>query len=265
MASDRWEKESELAEVYLNNMGAFYGKEDEWENVRQYAFEAALTGTDAVIQPRQSNTWGALSLDHVYEFMGGMNMAVRNVTGKEPDAYLSDYRNRNHARMQEVKEAIGVESRTTLFNPTFIKEKMLGGASDANVFAELVQNTFGWNVMKPEAIDNEMWNGIYDTYVKDQFNLNTREFFEEKNPAALQEVTAVMMESARKGYWKASEAQLKDVAKLHTELVNKYGASGSQMVSDNQKLQNYIADKVDAASAKAYRQQISEVREEKVG
>ena len=119
--------------------------------------------------------------------------------------------------------------------------------------------------MKPEAIDNEMWNGIYDTYVKDQFNLNTREFFEEKNPAALQEVTAVMMESARKGYWKASEAQLKDVAKLHTELVNKYGASGSQMVSDNQKLQNYIADKVDAASAKAYRQQISEVREEKVG
>ena len=264
MASDRWEKESELAEVYLNNMGAFYGKEDQWEDVRQYAFEAALANTDAVIQPRQSNTWGALSLDHVYEFMGGMNMAVRNVTGKEPDAYLSDYRNRNRAKMQEVKEAIGVESRTTLFNPTYIREKMQGGASDANVFAELVQNTFGWNVMKPEAIDNEMWDGIYDTYVKDQFNLNTRAFFEQKNPAALQEVTAVMMESARKGYWEASEDQLKEVAKLHTELVNKYGASGSQMVSDNQKLQNYIADKVDATSAKAYKQQISEVREEKV-
>lgn len=264
MASDRWEKESELAEVYLNNMGAFYGKEDQWEDMRQYAFEAALANTDAVIQPRQSNTWGALSLDHVYEFMGGMNMAVRNVTGKEPDAYLSDYRNRNRVKMQEVKEAIGVESRTTLFNPTYIKEKMQGGASDANVFAELVQNTFGWNVMKPEAIDNEMWDGIYDTYVKDQFNLNARQFFEDKNPAALQEMTAVMMESARKGYWKASETQLKEVAKLHTELVNKYGASGSQMVSDNQKLQNYIADKVDVASAKAYKKQISEIREEQV-
>ena len=264
MASDRWEKESELAEVYLNNMGAFYGKEDQWEAFSQYAFEAALTNTDAVIQPRQSNTWGALSLDHVYEFMGGMNMTVRNVTGKEPDAYLSDYRNRNRVKMQEVKEAIGVESRTTLFNPTYIKEKMQGGASDANVFAELVQNTFGWNVMKPEAIDNEMWDDIYDTYVKDQFNLNTRAFFEDKNPAALQEMTAVMMESSRKGYWKASEAQLKEVAKLHTELVNKYGASGSQMVSDNQKLQNYIANKVDAQSATAYKQQISEVRQEQV-
>ena len=264
MASDRWENESELAEVYLNNMGAYYGKEDQWEDMRQYAFEAALANTDAVIQPRQSNTWGALSLDHVYEFMGGMNMAVRNVTGKEPDAYLSDYRNRNHARMQEVKEAIGVESRTTLFNPTYIKEKMQGGASDANTFAELVQNTYGWNVMKPEAIDNEMWDGIYDTYVKDQFNLGTRTFFEQKNPAALQEMTAVMMESARKGYWKASDAQLKDIAQLHTELVKKYGASGSQMVSDNQKLQDFIAKKVDAASAKAYQQQINEVRHEQV-
>ena len=46
--------------------------------------------------------------------MGGLNLAVRNVTGKGPDAYLSDYRNRNNFRMQEVKEAIGVESRTTV-------------------------------------------------------------------------------------------------------------------------------------------------------
>ena len=264
MSSDKWEDESELAETYLNNMGAFYGKEDQWEDFRQYAFEAALANTDAVVQPRQSNTWGALSLDHVYEFMGGMNMAVRNVTGKEPDAYISDYRNRNRAKMQEVKEAIGVESRTTLFNPTYIKEKMQGGMSDANVFAELVQNTFGWNVMKPEAIDNEMWDNIYDTYVKDKFSLNVREFFEDKNPAALQEMTAVMMESARKGYWKASDAQLREIAKMHTELVNKYGASGSQMVSDNQKLKDFIANKVDASSAKAYKQQIDEVREEQV-
>ena len=34
--------------------------------------------------------------------MGGMNLAVRNGTGKDPDAYLSDYRNRNNARMQAV-------------------------------------------------------------------------------------------------------------------------------------------------------------------
>lgn len=136
-SGDRWESEEEIADVYLNNMGAFYGSEKNWETVRQFALEAALTRTDAVIQPRQSNTWGALSLDHVYEFMGGMNLAVRNVTGKDPDAYLSDYRNRNNARMQEVKEAIGIESRTTIFNPAYIKEKMKGEAGAANTLLRL--------------------------------------------------------------------------------------------------------------------------------
>ena len=165
-AGDRWDKESQIAEVYLNNMGAYYGDEKNWETVRKAAFEAALTRTDVVVQPRQSNTWGALSLDHVYEFMGGMNLAVRNVTGKDPDAYLADYRNHSNMRMQEVKEAIGIEGRTTIFNPAYIKEKTKGGASSASTFAEIVTNTYGWNVMKPKAIDKEMWDEIYNVYVR---------------------------------------------------------------------------------------------------
>lgn len=260
-AGDRWDKESQIAEVYMNNMGAFYGDEKNWETFRKAAFEAALTRTDVVVQPRQSNTWGALSLDHVYEFMGGMNLAVRNVTGKDPDAYLADYRNHSNMRMQEVKEAIGIESRTTIFNPAYIKEKMKGGASSASTFAEIVTNTYGWNVMKPKAIDKEMWDEIYNVYVKDKYHLGTKEFFDKQNPAALMEMTAVMMESARKGMWKATPQQLKDIAKLHTETVNKYKPSCSGFVCDNAKLRNYIASKTDAASAKEYQQNVEQIRD----
>lgn len=260
-AGDRWDKESQIAEVYMNNMGAFYGDEKNWETVRKAAFEAALTRTDVVVQPRQSNTWGALSLDHVYEFMGGMNLAVRNVTGKDPDAYLADYRNHSNMRMQEVKEAIGIESRTTIFNPAYIKEKMKGGASSASTFAEIVTNTYGWNVMKPKAIDKEMWDEIYNVYVKDKYNLGTKEFFDKQNPAALMEMTAVMMESARKGMWKATPQQLKDIAKLHIETVNKYKPSCSGFVCNNAKLRNYIASKTDAASAKEYQQNVEQIRD----
>ncbi len=260
-SGDRWESESEIADTYLNNMGAYYGSEKNWEVFRKFAFEAALTRTDAVIQPRQSNTWGALSLDHVYEFMGGMNLAVRNVTGKDPDAYLSDYRNRNNVRMQEVKEAIGIESRTTIFNPEYIKEKMKGEATSASSFADIIRNTYGWNVMKPKAIDNQIWDEIYNVYVKDKFDLGVKDFFEGKNPAALQEITAVMMETARKGMWKASEQQLKDVAALHTELVNEFNPGCSGFVCDNAKLREFIASNTDSKSASQYKEKISEVRE----
>ena len=260
MSGDRWEKREEIANTYINNMGTFYGSEKDWEQYNQYAFEAALTRTDVVVQPRQSNTWGALSLDHVYEFMGGLNLAVRHVTGKDPDAYLSDYRNKHNVRMQEVKEAIGVESRTTILNPVYIKEKMKGGASSAGGFAEVVENTYGWNVMKPKAIDKELWDEIYQVYVKDKYNLGTQAFFEQKNPAALQQITAVMLETVRKGMWKATPQQVADIAKLHVDLVKKYKPSGSAFVTDNAKLRNFIASKVEAKQGKEYEQQIDKMR-----
>ena len=43
---------------------------------------------------------------------------------------------------------------------------MKGGASSASEFAEVITNTYGWNVMKPAAIDKELWDNIYNVYVK---------------------------------------------------------------------------------------------------
>jgi len=258
---DRWENEAEVAKTYINNMGAFYGSEKEWGQFNENLLEAVLHNTDLVIQPRQNNTWGPLSLDHVYEFMGGMNLAVRQVTGKDPEAYFSDYRNRNNVRMQEVKEAIGVEARTTIFNPAFIKEQMKGGASSADNFAETVRNTYGWNVMKPKAIDNELWDKLYQVYVQDEYKLGVKEFFEQANPASLQEMTAVMLETARKGYWKASAEQLKNVSQLHTQLVTTYKAACTEFVCDNAKLRTFITNNVDAQQATAYQNGISAARE----
>lgn len=263
-AGDRWDNTADIAATYMNNMGAIYGSEEQWEQMRAFALEAALTRTDAVVQPRQSNTWGALSLDHVYEFMGGMNLAVRNVTGKEPDAYFSDYRNRSHARMQELKEAVGVESRTTILNPSYIKEKMKGGAGDAAGFAEVITNTYGWNVMKPDVVDNELWNDIYDVYVADKHHLGIKDYFRAKNPAAIQEMTAVMLETARKGMWKATTEQISTLARLHTEMVNEFGAACSGFVCDNPKLREFVSSKVSPMAARQYNASIANVRAEAV-
>ena len=171
------------------------------------------------------------------------------------------YRNHNNMKMQELKEAVGVESRTTILNPTYIKEKMKGGASAASEVAQTVTNTYGWNVMKPAAIDKELWDNIYDVYVKDEYKLNVKDFFEKQNPAALQEVTAVMMETARKGYWKASPEQLSNIAKLHTDLVRQFGPSGSGFTGDNAKLQQFIASQVDAQTAANYNKELKQMKQ----
>lgn len=255
-ASDRWETEKEIAEVYLNNMGASYDNPEEWGSFQKNLFRIALHHTDAVIQPRQSNTWGALSLDHVYEFMGGLNLTIREVTGKDPDAFFADYRNRNNVRMQELKEAIGVEARTTIFNPEFVKQMIQGGASSAARAEEFITNIFGWNVAKPDVIDNEMWDNFYEVFVNDSFELGVPQFFERESPAVLQEVTAVMMEASRKEMWKATPQQLDHLATLHTDLTSKYGATGHGHSGNNRKLQDYIAQRLSPDKASAYKQEI---------
>ncbi|AVM50747.1 cobaltochelatase subunit CobN [Capnocytophaga sp. oral taxon 878] len=256
-AGDKWENTKDIAEVYMHNMGALYSSKEGWSKFQEGMFRAAIKNADVLIQPRQNNTWGALSLDHVYEFMGGMNAAIREVNGKEPDAYLADYRNHKNMRMQELKEAVGVEARSTIFNPKYIKEMMKGKASSAGQIAEIVTNMHGWEATRPELIDDAMWNEVYDTYIEDKQKLGVTEFIKKENVAALQEVTAVMLELTRKGLWKATDAQISKLADMHTELTEQFGVSSSQFSSENKKLQDYISKKVDATKAQAYQQQIA--------
>lgn len=68
------------------------------------------------------------------------------------------------------------------FNPEYIKEVMKGGASSASQITEVVTNTYGWNVTKPDVVDQEMWNKIYDVYVKDAYQLGTEQFSRLKIP-----------------------------------------------------------------------------------
>ncbi|PAJ73712.1 hypothetical protein CJF42_14175 [Pseudoalteromonas sp. NBT06-2] len=239
-----WETDSQIAKQYINNMGAVYADDKSWGEFVPHLFEAALQNTEIVIQPRSSNTWGMLSLDHVYEFMGGLNLAVREVTGNDPKAYFNDFRNPNNTNLQTLNQALWTEMRTTLLNPKYIKAMINGEASSAEHFAETFRNTFGWNVMKPDAIDDVVWDKLYQVYVEDINNMNLKQFFARENPFALQEMSGVMLETARKGLWQASEKQLKSLADLHARLVQEHQAGCGTFTCGNPLLQDFIKSKL---------------------
>ncbi len=259
--SGSWDDASELVDGYLNNMCAAYGADSTWGLNQRDLFQSALQGTDVTVQPRQSNTWGPLSLDHVYEFTGGLSMAVRQLSGKEPDAMLADYRNRRNRRLQGLREAIDVEARTTLLNPQFIRERMKGDEGTAQMFGETFRNVFGWNVTRPSAVDEQLYDDLYGLYMEDNQQLGIHDFFRQKNPAALQAMTAVMLESARKGYWKPTDTQLKTTLKLHTDLTRDFGPACTDFVCNNRPLQQFIAGHVPEQVARQYNDQLANVKD----
>ncbi|MDE7397115.1 MAG: cobaltochelatase subunit CobN, partial [Muribaculum sp.] len=236
-----WEDRSELSQGYISNMGAIYGDDETWGNFEPEALKAALNNTAVIVQPRQSNTWGPVSLDHVYEFSGALSLAVKEVTGREPDAVMADYRNPRIARVQDTKEAIGVESNATVYNPVFIAERMKGDATTAHTFAEIFRNIYGWTVMRPSALDDNVYDRLYDIYVADNHSLGLKEWFDSINPAAYQEMTATMLEAARKGYWKPDMERLRDIAQKHAAMTEAHGPSGTEFVDGNSALRDYTA------------------------
>ncbi|MBR1538378.1 MAG: cobaltochelatase subunit CobN, partial [Bacteroidales bacterium] len=131
----------------------------------------------------------------------------------------------------------------------------------AQMFGELFRNVFGWNATRPSVLDPELYDELYDTYILDGNRLGIHEYLDRVNPAAFQAMTAVMLESARKGYWKASEEQLKTTAALHSATTAKYGAACTEFVCGNPKLERYIAGQLDETRRAGYEKTLSAVRD----
>ena len=131
------------------------------------------------------------------------------------------------------------------------------GTRSINVSEEHLATIKKYSLLK-NLIDS---TGFIDESVLDKLKLNMREYFEKKNPAALQEMTAVLMETARKGLWKTDAATLKQIAQLHAELVRKFGPGCSGFVCNNAKLREFIARNLaDQPLKQEYSRQIERVR-----
>lgn len=255
--SGSWSDRQELVNGYINNMSAMYGDDENWGKTEKNLLPAALKRTKVIVQPRQSNTWGPISLDHVYEFTGSVSLAVASLDGKEPDAVMADYRNPNMPRIQDTRQAVAVETRASLLNPDFIRERMKGGATTASTFGEMFRNIFGWTVMRQSALDENLYDDLYRLYILDSENLGISDYFNQINPAAYQEMTGTMLESARKGFWKASPEQIKTLSTLMADLTEKHGAPCTEFVCGNSQLQRFIAGNLSADAAGKFRASMS--------
>lgn len=69
-----------------------------------------------------------------------------------------------------------------------------------------------------------------------------------------------MLEASRKNMWKASDNQIKTLADLHTDLVEKFGAEPSGFSSENTKLQNFISKKSSPEKVKTYQNQLQKMK-----
>ena len=229
-----------LTEAYLARTGAVYTDGYRWGESVPEAYRQQLRRTDAVTLSRSTNVVGALTLDHYFEYLGGMTMAVKDTTGTVPETYLADVRDPNSARMETAREALARGLRGKFWNPKWIRELQSEGFSGAVEIAQTATNLFGWNVTKPDAIGSATWERVHSVYVQDALGLHLPAWFDSENPFAHQELLAVLIEAARKGFWNPSQKALEDLVLDYAQSLDRHGASGSVRTTGNRPFEEFV-------------------------
>ncbi|MDR1162312.1 MAG: cobaltochelatase subunit CobN [Candidatus Accumulibacter sp.] len=232
-ASNTWEDDGKVADVYFNRVGNLFGQGYWGESPGGKAlavdiFKMALKDAKAAIHARSSNLYGTLDNDDVFQYLGGTAMAIRQVNGgKSPETYILNLSGARGAEKHETLDKfIGREMRTRYTNPEWIKGMMKEGYSGARAVMEVTHNLWGWQVTTPEAIDGAKWQEMYETYVTDRNELGIKEMFREsKNMLAYQSMVDKMLVAVNKGYWQADADVKERLEKLNTELIAEAGVA----------------------------------------
>jgi len=235
MATDTWENDDKLADLYMSRMGyAFGADEKRWsEKVDAKTvgnlYAKVLTGTDAVIFSRSSNLYGMITSDDPFQYFGGIALAVRNLDGASPEMYISNLRKTTEMKNETLDKFLGRELRTRTFHPRWIEEMQKEGYSGALTVLDRMNNFWGWTVMDPDSVNNEQWQEFVEVYVNDKYDMKMKQFFEQNNPYALAQIIERVLEAERKEYFETDDATLEKLTATYLEMANKY-----DIYSDNE-------------------------------
>ena len=243
--SGEWDNREELMNTYLEHSRHVY-TEGMWGDNAPETYNRHIQGAELVLRTWADRTRSPLSNKYVWYKGGSLALAIKHLTGKEPEFVLSDVRDSDRARMVNAHDALRQDYRVRLFNRKWIEGMMKEGYAGADQVAVMVSNTMGWKIMREKSVSDDIWEEIVAIYVKDKLNLSIREWFEAENPYAFQEMTEILLETIRKGYWNADEEMKRNLAELYARSVARHGEGGGLRGGGNVKLERFIEEQLKA-------------------
>ncbi|MFA7060954.1 MAG: cobaltochelatase subunit CobN [Pedobacter sp.] len=247
VASNMWENEKQVADVFFMRMGhpfgqGFWGEkvEHKGQEIGTTLLKNALTGSKIAIHSRSTNTIGVLDTDDFYQYLGGTAMAIRAVNGATPEVYVTDMTNPNQAKQETLEKVMGREMRSRYLNPEWIKAMMKEGYAGARFIDKVTEHLWGWQVTVPEAVDSAKWQEMHETYVLDRNGLGIKEMFRQaRNMWAYQSVVARMLETVRKQYWKPDQKVVEKLAEEYAKTALEVGLACCDHTCNNPQLTRF--------------------------
>lgn len=191
-----WQTREDLAEVYLNWGGYAYGKHSEGTPARAQ-FAERLEQMQAVLHNQDNREHDILDSNDYYQFQGGMLAAVETLRGAKVASYHGDNSQPDTPRIRTLKEELNRVVRARAANPKWIEGMKRHGYKGAFELAATIDYLFAFDATS-ELVDDHQYALLTDAYLLDK---NTRDFIQQHNPGALQDIIERLLEAQQRGLW----------------------------------------------------------------
>ncbi|UCJ17693.1 cobaltochelatase subunit CobN [Pseudomonas sp. MM211] len=191
-----WESRADLAEVYLNWGGYAYGKGSEGTPARGQ-FAERLEHLQAVLHNQDNREHDILDSNDYYQFQGGMLAAVETLRGAKVASYHGDNSQPDTPRIRTLKQELARVVRARAANPKWIEGMKRHGYKGAFELAATIDYLFAFDATS-ELVDDHQYALLTDAYLMDR---DTRDFIQQHNPGALQDIIERLLEAQQRGMW----------------------------------------------------------------
>ncbi|MCS6859772.1 MAG: cobaltochelatase subunit CobN, partial [Abditibacteriales bacterium] len=207
---------SKLAHLYMERLGFAYGHEATWGTQQRQVFEELLKGAEVAVFSRTGRLYGLLDTDHPFAWLGGMSLAIKQLSGKAPQLVIANMQSNlpEQARMESAQRFLSREALSRYLHPAWLKGMMAHNFAGAREMSNWLAHLGGWQLTAPEVVDENLWQQAYEVYVRDQFRLGLVDWLRRVNPEALQAIAKSLLQAAERGAWNAPSTAFAELIAL---------------------------------------------------
>ncbi len=208
-----WKTEQDLADVFLYWNGYAYGK-GVFGDQAHGSLKESLKSVRLTFNKTVTDEYDLTGCCCYFGTHGGMINAARVVSGSEIRNYYGDTREQGEVGVRTLEEEVRRVARGKILNPAWIEGMKEHGYKGAGEISKRVGRLYGWQATAG-AVDGAVFDDIARTFLMNDEN---REFFEENNPWALEEMGRRLLEAAQRGLWQPAEDVRDELTNLYLEI-----------------------------------------------
>ena len=202
--AQNWQSDQDLAQAYLNwSSYAYSGSTAQGVSVPE-TFQQRLQQLQIVLHNQDNREHDLLDSDDYYQFQGGMTVAIRALTGKNPQTYFGDHAQPENPKIRQLTEEITRVYRSRVINPKWISGVMRHGYKGAFELAATVDYLFAYDATA-HCVADFMYEGIAKAYLLDK---TVQQFIQQKNPWALRDMAERLLEAHQRQLWGSAPLEL---------------------------------------------------------